>query len=58
MAQQSDVQLKPQGFSKPVPGEGGFLASYLVRQFLAGCIGAVILVFVTFFALAARWSPP
>src|SRR3989441_13341583 len=57
MAQHSDVQLKPRAVLRTgavalARGEVLGLASF-VRQFPAGCIGAVILVLVTFFALAA-----
>jgi len=57
MAQHSDVQLKPPAVLQTGAGalarrEGLGLATF-VRQFPAGCIGAAILVFVTFFALAA-----
>jgi len=57
MAQQSDVQLEPRvvfrtGARALTRGEGLGIASF-VRRFPAGCIGAVILLLVTFCALAA-----
>src|SRR5262245_51157962 len=57
MAQQSDVQLKPwtvlhTGALAVARREVLGLAAF-VRQYPAGCIGAVILVTVTFLALAA-----
>src|SRR5919199_1609213 len=55
MAQQSDVQLEPRVVFRPgalTRGEVFGIASF-VRRSPAGCIGAVILLLVTFCALAA-----
>ena len=57
MARQSDVQLKPWAVlhagALAVARREVFGFTALVRQFPAGCIGAVILLTVTFLALAA-----
>ena len=55
MAQRSDVQLEPRAVFRTgalARGEGLGLASF-IRRFPAGCIGAVLLLIVTFGALAA-----
>src|SRR2546427_12062009 len=55
MAQHSDVHLDPRVVVRPgalARGEGLGIASF-VRRFPAGCIGAVLLLLVTFGALAA-----
>src|SRR5262249_61228046 len=55
MAQQSDVQLEPRVVFRTgalARGEVLGIASF-VRRFPAGCIGAVVLLIVTFCALAA-----
>src|SRR2546426_5210528 len=55
MAQRSDVQLEPRAVFRTgalARGEVLGIASF-VRRFPAGCIGAVLLLIVTFGALAA-----